>query len=116
MIDVEFRDELVSSYWDFYKEVYNVRPRWIDFNSKTVEEMQEMLSQLTQRSIEVFAERDAVEKDAIVQAEKLVLKTICDGAPDRETALRWIADAYEVNGDMDYLCYKLDVPYGYFGK
>jgi hypothetical protein len=34
-----------------------------------------------------------------------------NGAKDRETAIRWIDDAY---GDLEFLCFYLDLPYGYF--
>ena len=36
------------------------------------------------------------------------------GAGDRETALRWIMDASDCDGDWEFLCFHHHLPYGYF--
>jgi hypothetical protein len=36
------------------------------------------------------------------------------GAKDRAMALRWVHEAEETNGDDEYLCYTVGLPYGYF--
>jgi hypothetical protein len=36
------------------------------------------------------------------------------GARNRETALKWIMDASNANGDWEYLCHELGLPYSYF--
>jgi hypothetical protein len=38
------------------------------------------------------------------------------GAGDRATALRWIMEASSANGDWEYLCWDLGLPYHYFTK
>ena len=48
--------------------------------------------------------------------EQHVINTMCMGARDRETALRWIMDASTRNGDWEFLCYDLGLPYGHFNK
>jgi len=60
--------------------------------------------------------RKAAETEAIDRFEQHVTNTICMGARDRETALRWIMDASNANGDWEYLCYDLGLPYHYFRK
>ena len=60
--------------------------------------------------------RKAAETEAIAKFEQHVTNTICMGARDRETALRWIMDASNANGDWEYLCYDLGLPYHYFRK
>jgi hypothetical protein len=36
------------------------------------------------------------------------------GAKDREMAMRWIHEAEGSNGDDEYLCFLLGLPYRYF--
>ena len=36
------------------------------------------------------------------------------GARNRAMAVQWLDQAYETNGDLEFLCYYLGVPYGYF--
>jgi hypothetical protein len=62
------------------------------------------------------ANRQVAEKEAVAKFEQHVTNTICMGARDRETALRWIMDASNANGDWEYLCYDLGLPYHYFRK
>jgi hypothetical protein len=38
------------------------------------------------------------------------------GAKDRAMALRWIHEAEGSNGDDEYLCYLVGLPYRYFVK
>ena len=37
---------LVSTHWDLYKEVYGVRPRWIDYTKLTQADVQQMIDVL----------------------------------------------------------------------
>ena len=60
------------------------------------------------------ADREVREAEAVVKFEQHVTNTICMGAKDRTTALRWIMDASNANGDWEYLCYELGLPYHYF--
>lgn len=54
--------------------------------------------------------------DAVKKFEQHVTNTICMGARNRETALRWIMEASNADGDWEYLCFLNDLPYGYFNK
>ena len=38
------------------------------------------------------------------------------GARTREQALRWIHEAEGTQGDDEYLCFTVGLPYGYFRK
>ena len=99
-----------------YKDAYGVRPRGVDTSTWTLEQFQEefvILGQAIDR--EETARKDA-EADAIEKFERHVVNTICMGAGNRETALRWIMDASNANGDWEYLCYDLGLPYQYFRK
>jgi hypothetical protein len=110
------KEELASIYWDFYKEVYSVRPRHINFEACTEAELEGMLDRLNEQAQVVFAEREEAEKNAVAAFENLVSMTIAAGADDRETALRWIMEGSEYNGDWDYFAWGHGLPYGYFRK
>ena len=103
-------------YWDMYKDAYGVRPRGVDTSGWTLEDFEAEFEGL---GVAIEAEdkaRKAAEAEAVTKFEQHVTNTICMGAGDRETALRWIMDASSANGDWEYLCYDLGLPYQYFRK
>lgn len=103
-------------FWDMYKDAYGIRPRGIDTSAWTLEDFHQefdLLSKVIER--EELQRRDE-EAAAVERFEQHVTNTICMGARDRETALRWIMSASDANGDWEYLCYDLGLPYGYFRK
>jgi type I site-specific restriction endonuclease len=105
-----------ETYWDMYKDAYGVRPRWIDTTAWTLEVFEAEFASLATAIEQAERERHAAEADAIAKFEQHVTNTICMGARDRETALNWIMDASNANGDWEYLCYDLGLPYSYFRK
>ena len=105
-----------DTYSDLYKDVYGFRPRgayesWLHMSD---EEKQAEWEYLCGRLDEVIKEQKEYEAAAVVEFEKLVTKTIEAGAGDRLTALRWIMDASDCNGDWEFLCWHHRLPYGYF--
>ena len=103
-------------YWDMYKDAHGVRPRGIDTSTWTLQDFQLEFASLQEVIVREEANRQVAEKEAIAKFEQHVTNTICMGARDRETALRWIMDASNANGDWEYLCYDLGLPYHYFRK
>jgi len=103
-------------YWDMYKDAYGVRPRGIDTSTWTMQDFQLEFASLQEVIVREEANRQVAEKEAVDKFEQHVTNTICMGARDRETALRWIMDASNANGDWEYLCYDLGLPYHYFRK
>ena len=65
---------------------------------------------------ENYREQLASEAKAVERFEAQVTSFIQSGAKDREMALRWIHEAEGSNGDEDYLCYLIGLPYSYFRK
>lgn len=111
-------EQLAGEYYDFYKDVHGIRPRWI-FNSEgncvyTEQEMEAMLERLAKEAEVVWAEEKAREEEAVKKFEQHVTNTICMGAKDRATALRWIMEASKADGDWSYFCYLEGLPYNYF--
>jgi hypothetical protein len=109
-------EQAQSIFWDMYKDAHGIRPRGIDTGTWTIEQFQQEFEYLGRVIADNENQRKVFEADAIEKFEKHVTDTICMGARDRETALRWIMDASNANGDWEYLCYDLGLPYQYFRK
>jgi len=107
-------EQLACEYWDFYKEAHGFRPRGIDTSSWTVEQFQAEFTELgriCKQNAEFRAEDEA---RAAVKFETRIAELIASGAGDRATAIRWVAEAEDADGDMEYLCFLLGLEYGYF--
>ena len=107
-------EQMQCQFWDMYKDAYGVRPRGIDTTNWTEEEFMaefETLGRVIER--EEIARKEA-EAEATAKFEQHVTNTICMGARDRATALRWIMDASQADGDWEYFCFLNGLPYGYF--
>ena len=109
-------EQAQSIFWDMYKDAHGIRPRSIDTSTWTLEQFQQEFEYLGRVIADNENQRKVFEADAIEKFEKHVTDTICMGAGNRETALRWIMDASNANGDWEYLCYDLGLPYQYFRK
>lgn len=111
------KEELQSMYWDFYKEVYNVRPRWMNFKAMSEADLCEALDRLEEQAKSVFAQREAEQNAAITKFEKTVSETIAYGAGDRATAIRWLmySDA-GTKYDAEYFEYLNGLPCGYLNR
>jgi hypothetical protein len=109
-------EQYACQYWDMYKDAYGVRPRGIDTTNWTLEEFEaefEILGQIIELEAGL---RRAAEAEAQHDFEMRVQGLLMSGAKDREMAMRWIHEAEGSNGDDDYLCYLIGLPYGYFRK
>lgn len=102
-------EELESIYCDMHKDVYGVKARW--YKAESVEQARADLERLS-KELEAQMEADArAQKEAIAAFEELARSY-----GGIETAKRWQHQAYGTDGDDEYLCYKLGLPYGYFRK
>ena len=109
-------EQAQCQYWDMYKDAYGVRPRGVDTSTWTLADFDAEFKLLGEIIKQEDIARKAAETEAIEKFEQHVINTMCMGARDRETALRWIMDASNANGDCEYLCYDLGLPYHYFRK
>lgn len=106
-------EELQSIYWDMYKDAHGVRPRWVDTSGWSEADFTREFE-----SLQGTIDRNALQemenqKVAVALFEKRVADTIAAGAGDYETAMRWIHEAENTNGDNQYLCWTLGLPYSY---
>jgi hypothetical protein len=114
--DMTDLEQAQCTYWDMYKDAYGHRPRGVDTSTWTLADFEQEFASLGSVIQREEADRKVAEDEAIEKFEQHVLNTICMGARDRETALNWIMDASNANGDWEYLCYDLGLPYHYFRK
>ena len=109
-------EQAQCTYWDMYKDAYGVRPRGVNTSSWTLADFEQEFASLGSVIQREEADRKVAEDEAIEKFEQHVLNTICMGARDRETALKWIMDASNANGDWEYFCFTQGLPYNYFRK
>ena len=109
-------EQAQETYWDMYKDAYGVRPRGIDTSSWTVETFLKEFAYLGLVIEREEKARVAAEQNAVFSFEKRISDLMFSGAKDRATAMRWIHEAEDTQGDDEYLCYTLGLPYQYFRK
>jgi hypothetical protein len=109
-------EQYACQYWDMHKDAYGFRPRGIDTSSWTEADFEREFFQLSV----TIAEEDRVRKEAEEKAshdfEMRILSLQQTGAKSRAMALRWIHEAEGSNGEEEYLCFLVGLPYGYFRK
>jgi hypothetical protein len=105
--------DYIDTYSDLYKEAFGMRPR--NWNGTlTIEQWREEFATLRAICEENARLEKQSEEKAIVELKATIASLIERGAKDEATALQWLHDAHDTNGDSEYLCYQLGLPYGYF--
>jgi hypothetical protein len=99
-----------------YKDAYGVRPRGIDTSSWTEEQFEAEFVSLSKTIEANYQEQLIAEERATVDFEMRVQGLMMSGAKSYEMALRWIHEAEGSDGDEEYLCFLVGLPYGYFRK
>ena len=109
-------EQYACTYWDMYKDAYGVRPRGIDTSSWTEEQFEAEFVSLSKTIEANYQEQLIAEEKATIDFEMRVQGLLMSGAKDYEMALRWIHEAEGSDGDEEYLCFLVGLPYGYFRK
>jgi hypothetical protein len=110
------QEELHSIYWEMYKDAYGVRPRGIDTAAWDEVTFEAEFNYLQDLIVKNEQERRIAEHEAAHAFEMRIQSILACGAKDREMALRWIHEAEGSNGDDEFLCYLVGLPYRYFVK
>ena len=109
-------EQYACTYWDMYKDAYGVRPRGIDTTDWTEAGFEAEFVYLAKIIDRENKDREAAEDKAMIAFEMRVQELMSSGAKSYEMAMRWVHEAEGSNGDDEYLCYLVGLPYGYFRK
>jgi hypothetical protein len=107
-------EKAAMTYWDMYKDAYNFRPRGVDTSKWALTDFEKEFETLQFIIDRNEAQRRVEEDAAVTRFEARIASIIQLGAKDREMALRWIHEAEDTDGDDEYLCFRVGIPYGYF--
>jgi hypothetical protein len=107
-------EQYACTYWDMYKDAYGVRPRGIDTSTWIESDFEAEFVYLGKAIEANYKEQLESEAKAIERFEAQVQSFVESGAKTRATAIRWFHEAEGSNGDDEYLCFLLGLPYRYF--
>jgi hypothetical protein len=105
-------DELRSLYSDYHKDVYGCRPSGLGMLG--IQDVKRSIASLDRVAPGIWAAEAELEARAILDVEARIDTMMRLGAIDRAMAIRWLDEAEGTQGDRDYLCWSLGIPYGYF--
>ena len=114
---IDYCEDAYSYISDASKGVQGVRSRF-DWSEFTLVQLCMQGDRWSERVLESIQEDKIREDEAIAEFESNIAATIEIGAGDRETAIRWIKDAF-TNDDEDgyfderYFLYHHELPYSY---
>ena len=105
------RDSLIQVYSDFHKDAYGFRPRGINYDAMTTEELEADFARFAEVCKENAEAEKKAEKAAVETFNTSVKKLVAMGAGNVKTAYRWLAEAgvAEAGWDMDFYFWKLGI-------
>jgi len=103
-------DECLMWVSDLYKDVYGFRPRGYNFHNWSFQELTDFVNDLSEENTRQIEDEKAFEQKALKDVMSV-------GAPDKETAARWLdqADAYFMYGDDEFYVDHIE-KYGWVAK
>lgn len=107
-------EQYACTFWDMYKDAHGFRPRHVDTTSWTEADFEREFKELGEIMDREAILRKENEATAIHAFEMRMADLLRSGAKDREMAMRWVHEAEGSNGDDEYLCFLVGLPYRYF--
>lgn len=107
-------EQYACTFWDMYKDAHGFRPRHIDTRGWTESQFEAEFAELSAIIEREHILRQEAEERAAHEFEMRMADLLRSGAKDRAMALRWVHEAEGSNGDDEFLCYLVGLPYGYF--
>ncbi len=101
--------DLECVYCELHKDVYGVKARW--YRAASVEQARADVDRLQEALEAQMAQDKIAQQNAIAAFEELARSY-----GGMETAKRWQHQAYGTEGDDEFLCFHLGLPYGFFKK
>ena len=108
-------EQYACQFWDMYKDAYGVRPRGIDTSAWSEADFEAEFESLGKAIEREEIARKAAEAQAIVDFEARVAMLVNTNTT-RDQVVTWMMDAESANGDYEYFCFCVGLPYGYFRK
>ena len=87
------RDSVIGAISDHYKAAYGIRPRFMDFEVMSDQELLDAEERFYEEAREAWEEEKDRESESARRFEEKLLDLVNSGANDRTTALRWLVDA-----------------------
>jgi len=84
-----YKDEMLQTLWDLFKDVHGVRPRGMGYEKYSVTDLEWEVAML-QRSLEDEIRWEREQEDRAINA------CMDCGASDIATAMRWLEEAYDM--------------------
>jgi len=84
-----YKDEMLQTLWDLFKDVHGVRPRGMGYEKYSVTELEHEIAHL-QRSLEEEIRHEREMEDRAINS------CMDCGCRDIGTAMRWLEDAYDM--------------------
>ena len=104
-------------YSDLHKDAYGFRPRnWDVIRSWSPAQFEAECDRAADALDDALQAERQAQAAAVLAFEATVERLIATGAGDRATAIRWLADAADADGDLGYLEYSFNLPYNYLRK
>lgn len=105
----------IDSFSDLHKEARGFRPsetyyQWL--SEASPKELQEEWDMLVNSADLRYQEEVLRLEDGATRLKASIQEMLSIGAQSIKDCIRWLHDAYETNGDNEYLDYKLGVKYG----
>jgi hypothetical protein len=101
MPEMTARQELIGMYSDSYKDAHGIRPRWMNFDGMSDEEIEAGITENCRIANENYEQEQIWANEKVEEFKQLVQRTIEMGANDETTALRWLASSEEFNHYQD---------------
>ncbi len=108
-----YSDDCIS---DLHKDAYGMRPgegfwqRWSTATDAEKQQEWDWLVQVLERSME---EEKLNFQSNIARFEERLAGLLELGAKDTAMAIRWLDEAYQTNGDLEFLEWNLGLPFGH---
>ena len=105
------RESMIQIYSDFHKDAYGFRPRGINYDAMSLEDLEADFARFAEICKENAEAEAKAEAKAVEEFEAYISAIISMGAGNKTTALRWIAEAgvTEAGWDMSYYLWKLGI-------
>ena len=105
------REEMIQIYSDFHKDAYGFRPRGINYDAMSLEDLEADFARFAEVCKENANAEAIAEAKAVEEFEASISAIISMGAGNKATALRWIAEAGVADSgwDMSYYLWKLGI-------